>query len=46
MRERFEANRSSCSLVVEREEMNDVVQEFLRANDLDAIDLTALAEQS
>jgi len=30
----------------EREEMNDVVQEFLRANDLDAIDLTAEAEQS
>jgi len=29
-----------------REEMNDVVQEFLRANDLDAIDLTALADQS
>jgi osmoprotectant transport system substrate-binding protein len=30
----------------EREEMNDVVQEFLRENNLDAIVLTALAEQS
>ena len=29
-----------------REEMNDVVQEFLRENDLNSIDLTALADQS
>lgn len=29
-----------------REEMNDVVQEFLRENELDAIDLAALADQS
>jgi osmoprotectant transport system substrate-binding protein len=29
-----------------REEMNDVVQQFLRENDLDKIDLVALADQS